>query len=68
MERVPAYWSDAKSHLRSVDSVMAAIIDAHEEPPLRSKGRIFETLVHAIVGQQISAKPPMQYGIDFSLW
>ena len=56
MNMVPSYWSAAKSHLRSVDSVMASVIDAHEEPPLRSKGRIFETLVHAIVGQQISAK------------
>ena len=50
------YWNEAKSHLRSVDPVMASVINAHEEPPLRSKGRVFETLVHAIVGQQISAK------------
>jgi len=56
MLKIPPYWSDAKTHLRAVDPIMGAIIDAHEEPPLRSKGRIFETLVHAIVGQQISAK------------
>ena len=55
MERVPSYWEDAKNHLRAVDSVIGSIIDEHEEPPLRSKGRVFETLVHAIVGQQISA-------------
>ena len=55
MWTIPAYWSDAKAHLRSVDSTLAAIIDAHEDPPLRSKGSVFETLIHAIVGQQISA-------------
>jgi len=31
-------------------------IDRHEEPPLEGKGRLFETLVHSIVGQQISAR------------
>jgi len=56
MWAVPPYWTAAKAHLRSVDPVLGAIIDSHEDPPLRSKGRVFETLVHAIVGQQISAK------------
>ena len=50
----PVFWSEAKAHLRRVDGVLAAVIDAHEEPPLRSKGDVFKTLVHAIVGQQIS--------------
>ena len=54
--KVPPYWNHAKAHLRASDPILAAVIDAHEEPPLRSKGRVFETLVHAIVGQQISAK------------
>ena len=53
---IPSYWSEAKAHLRSVDPVMARVIDAHEDPPLHSKQCVFETLVHAIVGQQISAK------------
>jgi len=56
MKETPDYWAEAKAHLRQVDSVMAAVIDAYEEPPLRSKRNVFETLVHAIVGQQISAK------------
>ena len=56
MNQLPEYWDEAKAHLRRVDAVMGAIIDRHEEPPLHSKGRVFETLVHAIVGQQISAK------------
>jgi DNA-3-methyladenine glycosylase II len=54
--REPEYWEDAKAALRAADPVLRAIIDEHEEPPLRSKGRVFETLVHSIVGQQISAK------------
>ena len=53
---VPAYWDAAKAHLRRIDPIMGGIIDRHEDPPLRSKGRVFETLVHSIVGQQISAK------------
>jgi len=56
MWKVPDFWDEAKSHLRTVDPIIGAVIDAHEDPPLRSKGRVFETLVHAIVGQQISAK------------
>lgn len=54
--KVPLYWHDAKAHIRAVDPILAAVIDAHETPPLRSRGRVFETLVHAIVGQQISAR------------
>lgn len=56
MEQLPHYWETAKAHIRAVDPVMGAVIDAHEDPPLRSKRRVFETLIHAIVGQQISAK------------
>ena len=48
---VPAYWDAAKAHLRRIDPIMGGIIDRHEDPPLRSKGRVFETLVHSIVGQ-----------------
>ncbi len=52
----PAYWAAAKAHLRTVDQTIAGLIDRYESPPLRSKGRLFETLVHSIVGQQISAR------------
>jgi len=52
----PSYWEAAKAHLRSVDPVVGGYIDRHEEPPLMGKGRLFETLVHSIVGQQISAR------------
>jgi DNA-3-methyladenine glycosylase II len=53
---IPSYWDDAKQHLRAVDGTMGALIDAYEDPPLRSQGRLFETLARAIIGQQISAK------------
>lgn len=53
---VPDYWDAAKAHLRAVDPVMRAVVDAYEDPPLHSKRDVFQTLVHAIVGQQISAK------------
>ncbi len=52
----PPYWEQAKTHLRSIDPIMAELIVEYEEPPLRSHGRLFETLTRAIVGQQISAK------------
>ncbi len=53
---IPDYWEAAKAHLRAADPVMREVIDAYEDPPLRSKRDVFQTLVHAIVGQQISAK------------
>ena len=56
MVKVPEYWAEAKAFLRRSDPIMAAVIDQHEEPPLSSKCDVFETMIHAIVGQQISAK------------
>jgi DNA-3-methyladenine glycosylase II len=56
MIKEPEYWEEAKAFLRERDPVLKRIIASYEEPPLRSKGRVFETLVHSIVGQQISAK------------
>ena len=51
---VPSYWEDAKRHLRQADATLGQLIHAYEEPPLRSRGDIFQTLLHSIVGQQIS--------------
>ena len=53
--RVPDYWDEAKQYLKAKDPVISALIDRYEEPPLRSKRNLFETLIHSIVGQQISA-------------
>jgi DNA-3-methyladenine glycosylase II len=55
MSITPDYWDVAKQHLRSVDTVIGDLIDRFEEPPLSSKEELFETLIHSIVGQQISA-------------
>ena len=55
MSIIPEYWGAAKQHLRSVDPVIGKLIDDYEEPPLSSKDELFETLIHSIVGQQISA-------------
>ena len=55
MSITPDYWDVAKQHLRSVDTVIGNLIDRFEEPPLSSKEELFETLIHSIVGQQISA-------------
>ena len=52
----PPYWAAAKTYLRAADPIIAGLIDQYESPPLRSKGRLFETLIHSIVGQQISAR------------
>ena len=53
--RTPAYWAEAKTTLRENDPILGAIITRYEEPELASKRRLFETLAHSIVGQQISA-------------
>ena len=55
MSIVPEYWEAAKQYLRSIDAVIGKLIDEFEEPPLSSKNELFETLIHSIVGQQISA-------------
>ena len=55
LKTTPSYWEEAKAHLRKSDSIIADLIDQYEEPPLHSKGELFETLVRSIVGQQISA-------------
>jgi len=51
---VPAYWEEAKRVLSDRDPVLQGLIEAYPDPPLRSRGDIFQTLVHSIVGQQIS--------------
>ena len=55
MPVIPEYWQSAKDYLRTADSVIADLIERFEEPPLSSKEELFETLIHSIVGQQISA-------------
>jgi DNA-3-methyladenine glycosylase II len=54
-KREPTYWEEAKAYLKERDSVLGELITLYEDPPLRSKRNLFETLIHSIVGQQISA-------------
>lgn len=52
----PDYWAAACRALSRGDPVMARLIRAHPGSSLKSRGNAFETLLRAIVGQQISVK------------
>ncbi len=52
----PDYWPAACRALSRADPVMAGLIRAYPDVALRSRGNAFETLLRAIVGQQISVK------------
>jgi DNA-3-methyladenine glycosylase II len=54
--RKAQYWGDACRQLSRKDPVMKALIRNHPDAILRSRGNAFETLLRAIVGQQISLK------------
>ncbi|WP_054286049.1 DNA-3-methyladenine glycosylase family protein [Gulbenkiania mobilis] len=51
----PSYWQKARAELAASDPVMAMLV-ARYEGSIRSRGAPFETLLRAIVGQQISVK------------
>ncbi len=50
------YWGEACRNLSRKDPVMRALIRNNPDAVLRSRGNAFETLLRAIVGQQISLK------------
>jgi len=52
----PDYWQQACRALSRADPVMAQLIRAYPDVALKSRGNAFETLLRAIVGQQISVK------------
>ena len=52
--RIPAYWEKSKVYLLEADPKLGALIQKYEEPALKSKGDLLETLIRSIVGQQIS--------------
>jgi DNA-3-methyladenine glycosylase II len=52
----PDYWPAACRALSRADPVMARLIRAYPDVALKSRGNAFETLLRAIVGQQISVK------------
>jgi len=50
----PAYWQQACAELAATCPVMAELIARYPASVLRTRGEPFETLLRAIVGQQIS--------------
>jgi DNA-3-methyladenine glycosylase II len=52
----PDYWLAACRALARADPIMAHLIRAYPDATLNSRGNAFETLLRAIVGQQISVK------------
>jgi DNA-3-methyladenine glycosylase II len=50
----PDYWDKAKHRLAKSDPVLGALIRTYRGEPLTLRGRTFQTLARAIVGQQIS--------------
>lgn len=53
---VPKYWNEACRSLAAQDRVLKQLIAQYSDARLRSRGAAFETLLRAIVGQQISVK------------
>jgi DNA-3-methyladenine glycosylase II len=62
---VPEYWKEACRAISKDDSVMRELISTYKEVRLRSRGSAFETLLRAIVGQQISVKAAQSVWIRF---
>ena len=52
----PEWWEQAKKELSEADPVMAEIIKANPEGYLETRGNPFETLLHSVIGEQISVK------------
>ena len=50
----PSYWQTACKQLAEADPVMARLIAAHHNDVLQGSGDALQTLVNAVVGQQIS--------------
>lgn len=53
---VPPYWRKACQSLARNDDTLKLLIKEFQDVRLRSRGSAFETLLRAIVGQQISVK------------
>ena len=52
----PAYWQDSLQYLTSADKTLGDVISQHKDYSITSRGEAYETLLRAIVGQQISVK------------
>ena len=54
--QAPVWWESACAGLAATDSRWETLIRRHPDRSLRSRGDAYQTLVRAIVGQQISVK------------
>ena len=52
----PAYWQDSLQYLTSADKTLGDVIIQHKDYSITARGEAYETLLRAIVGQQISVK------------
>ena len=52
----PSYWQDAVIYLSERDNILAGLIKTYPQEALTNLGNPFQTLIRAIVGQQISVK------------
>jgi DNA-3-methyladenine glycosylase II len=53
---IPPYWQDATTYLTLRDEVMAGLIASYLDEVLLNYDNPFQTLIRAVVGQQISVK------------
>jgi DNA-3-methyladenine glycosylase II len=51
---IPSYWQDAISHISRSDEVIAGLIASYPDAILINRGNPCQTLIRAVVGQQIS--------------
>lgn len=52
----PDYWDNANRKLAKKDPVLGSLIPMYQGEPMKLRGKPFQTLARAIVGQQISVK------------
>lgn len=52
----PKYWPQALTTLKNADPILAKLIAQYKEEGLKARGDAFQTLLRAIVGQQVSVK------------
>ena len=50
----PSYWQDAVIYLCAKDQILAQLINNYQSEQLTNVGNPFQTLIRAVVGQQIS--------------
>ena len=64
MKRPPAYWQKAKRTMSKKDSVLRKIIKKYNKSFLTTRNNPFFSLCRTIVGQQISKKQLIQFGLN----